>query len=73
MPKITMLTRYGIDIISESTTGPMVAVRLYSSNRSGTKQILHSEFALDPDLAMEIGQALCDAASRMRRTRPIRH
>ena len=72
MPKIVMLTRYGIDSISESSTGPMVAVRLYASTRHGA-EVLHTEFALDPDLATEIGQALCDAASRMKRIEPTQH
>ena len=72
MPKISMITRYGIDTIPESTTGPMVAVRLYSSTHSG-QEVLQVEFSLDPALATEIGKKLCDAAARMKPSQATHH
>ena len=67
--RIALLTRYGIDTITESSLGPLVAVRLYSSD----DQTPHFEFSLDPALAMEIGKKLYDVGSGMKPSQPSRH
>ena len=71
--RIKIFTRYGVDVISESTMGPLVAVRTYSSDEEEADQTPYFEFAENPEDAMKIGKAICDAADRMLHIRPQRH
>ena len=50
--KIVRLHRYRVDGI-ESFRGPLVGIRLYSSNKKSDAESPHTEFALDPDLAIQ--------------------
>lgn len=60
--RIAALKRYTISQITESTRGPLVAVSLYAG-RADQKPYI--EFSVDPNLAVEIGEALSDVGRKM--------
>ena len=71
--RIAIFSRYTVDEIPESSTGPMVAMKLYSSDKALADQTPHFEFAVAPDTAMGIGKRLCDVAGRINTIAPSSH
>ena len=66
--RIAALKRYAISQIRESATGPMVAVAMYSSSRPLSDQKPYIEFAVEPHLAIQIGEHLAEVGRKMTST-----
>lgn len=70
LARIKKFRRYRVDAITDSSTGPMVALSLRLRESDA---VPYFEFAVDPQTALEMSKSLCDAVDHIQRARSVRH